>query len=755
MNKNKLIFPILVGLLCSSILNQCGNIDDNNNAKENNSTLLPVNVNPTCYKSGDSSFFLISGEFHYFRVPKKDWKRRMQLFKEAGGNCIATYIPWLLHEPKEGKFLFGDTSFRDLETFLKTAKEVGLYVIVRPGPYQYSELKNGGLPDWLINNYPQIKALRYDGTPIHSDAVSYLHPLYLKKVKQWFDAFMPIVAKYTTTSGNPVAMIQLDNELTGIHIWRGSIDYNPETMGFGLKDGRFTRYLQKKYCTIQILNKYYKTRHTAFDEVRPIEPKAYNELYKILRVKDYYDFYFETVAEYVNILSEYVKTYAPDILLIHNSGNPEMNAFFKETVKKMKGSSFILGSDHYYSLDQNWEQNNPTPQYARQVLYSLELLRLFHFPPTVFEMPSGSASDWPPATPNNARACYYTHLAFGMKGLNYYIFTGGPNPLGYGVTTDVYDYGAPVSATGEIRPLYYVQKEFADFVTNHPWIVEAGRMYDCRIAIDPEYCRAQEWWKDRGNCLVTGPDVQDFMMKGILSTALTASLSPRLIDLSQDDWLEDITTPVIIASSSSMSESNQKQIISFIQKGGKVLIAPVIPSLDENLSPCKILSDFIRSPKLEPMEGYTRANIGQVSNIKNDGLYIINGGNANEVQIVGEEEESKKPIAKLINFKNGGALLLLGMKWTYSNTEQLEMFKSLLTKIGLKPLIHSDNPNIWFSILRNNGKSLLFMINLFTDSMSVSVQLKTKEMYQNIGVFDIEPMTVKCIELNPDLTKNL
>ena len=29
--------------------------------------------------------FLVSGEFHYFRVPAYDWKRRMELFKEAGG----------------------------------------------------------------------------------------------------------------------------------------------------------------------------------------------------------------------------------------------------------------------------------------------------------------------------------------------------------------------------------------------------------------------------------------------------------------------------------------------------------------------------------------------------------------------------------------------------------------------------------------------------------------------------------------------
>ena len=65
--------------------------------------------------------YLVSGEFHYFRVPRQDWKRRMQLFKEAGGNCLATYVPWLIHEPTEGDIRFGDVDNRDLQGFLRLA----------------------------------------------------------------------------------------------------------------------------------------------------------------------------------------------------------------------------------------------------------------------------------------------------------------------------------------------------------------------------------------------------------------------------------------------------------------------------------------------------------------------------------------------------------------------------------------------------------------------------------------------------------
>jgi beta-galactosidase len=98
-------------------------------------TMAPVSFDRHCWRIGGQAAFLVSGEFHYFRVPKADWKRRMSLLKEAGGNAIATYVPWGLHEPTEGQFVFsGQGGILDLEEFLETAREAGLYVIARPGP---------------------------------------------------------------------------------------------------------------------------------------------------------------------------------------------------------------------------------------------------------------------------------------------------------------------------------------------------------------------------------------------------------------------------------------------------------------------------------------------------------------------------------------------------------------------------------------------------------------------------------------------
>src|SRR5690606_38794408 len=97
------------------------------------------------------------------------------------------------------------------------------------------------------------------------------------------------------SKGGPVAYVQFDNELTGIHEWFGGWDYNPETMGFGREDGRYSRYLNEKYRDIGTLNAAYGTGFAGFMDVRPIDHNAISSVGDRRRTKDYQDFYFATI----------------------------------------------------------------------------------------------------------------------------------------------------------------------------------------------------------------------------------------------------------------------------------------------------------------------------------------------------------------------------------------------------------------------------------------------------------------------------
>ena len=126
-------------------------------------------------------------------------------------------------------------------------------------------------------------------------------------------------------------------------------------------------------------------------------------------------------------------------------------------------------------------------------LTSLELLRAMGMPPTVLELPAGNLSDTPPILKEDLYACYMANTAMGMKGLNYYIFTGGPNFPGTGATGAVYDYHAPISAEGELRDTYGALKDFGLFLAENGWMQRAHRVSSVQLGFDWETSRFQEY----------------------------------------------------------------------------------------------------------------------------------------------------------------------------------------------------------------------------------------------------------------------
>ena len=141
-------------------------------------------------------FQIISGAIHYFRIVPEYWQDRLEKLKAMGCNTVETYIPWNMHEPKKGEFHF--EGMLDIERFVKTAQELGLYVILRPSPYICAEWEFGGLPAWLLAE---------DGMKLR---VSY--PPFLKHVQDYYDVLLKKIVPYQINYGGPVILMQVENE---------------------------------------------------------------------------------------------------------------------------------------------------------------------------------------------------------------------------------------------------------------------------------------------------------------------------------------------------------------------------------------------------------------------------------------------------------------------------------------------------------------------------------------------------------------
>ena len=68
--------------------------------------------------------------------------------KAAGVQIISTYVFWIHHEEIEGQFDWSGQ--RDLRRFTQLCQKHGLLLVIRIGPYAHGEVRNGGLPDWVV-----------------------------------------------------------------------------------------------------------------------------------------------------------------------------------------------------------------------------------------------------------------------------------------------------------------------------------------------------------------------------------------------------------------------------------------------------------------------------------------------------------------------------------------------------------------------------------------------------------------------------
>ena len=98
-------------------------------------------------QKNNAPFFGMSGEFHYSRMSDSRWEDEIIKMKMGGLNTIATYVFWIHHEEEEGVFDF--TGCRNLRKFIELCKKHGMYVILRVGPFDHGEVRNGGIPDWV------------------------------------------------------------------------------------------------------------------------------------------------------------------------------------------------------------------------------------------------------------------------------------------------------------------------------------------------------------------------------------------------------------------------------------------------------------------------------------------------------------------------------------------------------------------------------------------------------------------------------
>ncbi|MCU6707765.1 beta-galactosidase [Paenibacillus sp. J5C_2022] len=155
-----------------------------------------INVNSHCLIRNGKPWLPVMGEFHFSRYPSQYWEEELLKMKAGGIGVVATYVFWIHHEEKEGRFRWdGD---RDLRRFVMLCGKLGLETVVRIGPWAHGECRNGGFPDWLHG--------RCAPRTNDEDYLVYVRRLYAEIAAQ--------LQGLAFQDGGPLIGLQFDNELT-------------------------------------------------------------------------------------------------------------------------------------------------------------------------------------------------------------------------------------------------------------------------------------------------------------------------------------------------------------------------------------------------------------------------------------------------------------------------------------------------------------------------------------------------------------
>ncbi|XP_017364551.1 beta-galactosidase-1-like protein 3 isoform X1 [Cebus imitator] len=197
-------------------------------------------------------FLIFGGSIHYFRVPREYWRDRLLKLKACGFNTVTTYVPWNLHEPERGRFDFSGNL--DLEAFVLMASEIGLWVILRPGPYICSEIDLGGLPSWLLQDPRLLLRTTNKG--------------FIEAVEKYFDHLIPRVIPLQYRQGGPVIAVQVENEY-------GSFN----------KDKKYMPYLHKALLRRGIVELLLTSDMLATINLQKLHRNTFSQLHKVQRDK--------------------------------------------------------------------------------------------------------------------------------------------------------------------------------------------------------------------------------------------------------------------------------------------------------------------------------------------------------------------------------------------------------------------------------------------------------------------------------------
>ncbi len=554
--------------------------------------------------SAEAERFLLSGEFHYFRVPRSAWADRLAQMVDAGLDTACIYVPWNWHQPDPGTIdLNGATSpERDLMGALDAVAEAGLRCIYRPGPFITAEWRNGGVPDWLLTSHPDIRSVNSVGAPSAGGGypvITYSHPDYLGASQSWLRTACEVVADRLAEHGGHISAVQLDDEPS---YWQSLsdpflLDYHPLLVDPVPGGSPWARFVLERHGSMSAVAKAH--HQPAWRRPEDVSPprQAMSDGHELARYLDWLDFKLDQVNRYVAACYATARDagmVGPLMMLYPYLSSLQAKKF--TAFADRHGLDLHLTDECYLSLMGSF---SCTEEKLAAIISTHEAYHLWrgtgHGPPVTMEIQSANASHLPPGA---MELLYALTVVRGVRGMNFYMMVGGKNPPGFeNETGDEYDICAPISVDGRQRPHLDTIGKLAQLVRAvEPELHGMETLIDVTIGVHLDYDAASmggaalalDAWGLQ--TLLPQGDMGLSSAAGLPSLFATTSISWNLADVSDAEGPPATARQCWVGCLDFLSEPIQRRLLDYADRGGHLVLLPVIPTRDDSMEPCDLLA---------------------------------------------------------------------------------------------------------------------------------------------------------------------
>ena len=497
--------------------------------------MITVNIKEKKIWVDEVAIPLLSGEVHYWRLDPANWRPVLQRAREMGLQVISTYVCWDFHEIEPGRYDFrGETdSRRNLLGFLDLLTAEGFWIILRPGPYIYSEWHNGGVPD--------------DAARLHR-----LDPGFQERARPYMQAVVEAACPYLATNGGRIILWQAENEIDPWSHWY------TEQLGLGQKVGPFHDFLCKRYGDVERLNAAWGTTYTSIEEVRAVSEMFPTQPDLMRRYLDFVRFQHWYVTQVAAWAVTAYRNYGVDVPIY-------LNAYSGVAIQPwadLESVADLAGPDIYPSRELALRSNE-----HRTLLEAVRYTRTYSSLPYIPEFEAGIWHDWlsdvGTLPPNHYRLIGISALLAGAAGWNWYMLVNRDNW-----------YQCPINEWGRTRPDLFEAFQQVTLLYEEIDPASLVKLTQTAVTFDP----LQRGTQRPGQSL--------------LQSLHEADIDYEFYDVNRDGCDQPF---LLYAGADWLSAAAQGHLKEYIESGGHLICLGTYPRLDDELRPLNRLG--IKDPK--------------------------------------------------------------------------------------------------------------------------------------------------------------